>query len=275
MNRNLDRNQQNTNINEELKDHLFSRIEIEWGKNRNDNIVDQLAAEHPELAIDLYEFFALLIGLELDDKEGNGTEEDDGDQVADEKMKNWLETEGFEIAMTAAAAECKTTATTTPPIPEPPDPSQPAAPTLNVHKSNKIATEDTFFDSKKIDSNRLENVIPYDTFVRKMHKKHGWGLKDTSAAIDAPGEFILFAQGNQDERYDPVRDAITDLYIEKIGGDRREIRESFNQPLGMVASTGTTTMNQNSYEEMVAKAKLTKSKKKFWLDLVSAEKEKN
>lgn len=263
MNRNPERNEQDVKKDKELKDHLFSRIEIEWGKNRNDEIVDQLASEYPELAIELYEFFALLIDLEIDEESSEA--EEDGDQAADEKIKNWLDKEGIKIALAAASAECKKTTTTTTP---PTNSAPPNSTSSNLMLPKRKTPEDIV--SEEIVTAPSGKVIPFETFPRKMRKKHGWGLKETSKALkNTPGELIIFAQNNQDKRYDPVRDEITDLYIELIGGDRDEIRESFNQPIGMVASTGTTIMKQNSYEEMIAKTKLTKSKKKFWLDLVA------
>lgn len=265
MNRNPEKKQQEITKEEELKNHLFSRIEFEWGRNRNDNIVDELAAEHPELAIELYEFFALLFELELNGDEGDGAE-DEGDGSADEKMKNWLETEGLKIALSAASAECNTAFTTTSP-PTNPVPPSPSSDNLHVHSENEVE-EILPEEAKDPPSGKL---IPFETFVRKMRQKHNWGLKETAAEIGVPEEFILFAQNNHEKRYDPVRDAITDLYIEQRGGDRYEIREAFNQPLAMVASTGTTTMSQNSYEEMVARAKIPKSKRRYWLGLVSGE----
>jgi len=266
MNRNPERNQQDINKDEILKDHLFSRIETEWGKNRNDNIVDELAAENPELANELYEFFALLIELELDDDESDEIEVDE-DQAGDEKIKNWLETEGLEIALAAAASECKTTTITTTP---PTNPSPPSPPSFNSSRSKMEVAENALSEETKTPPSG--KLIPFESFARKMRQKHDWGLKETSQEIGVPEEFILFAQNNQEKRYDPLRDVITNYYIEKKGGDRREIRETFNQPLRMVASTGTTTMKQNSYEEMVSKAKIPKSKKKFWLDLITDKK---
>lgn len=59
-----------------LKDELCAKIEIEWGRNRNPDIVDELARKHPELAIELYEFFALLVELELDELNDDGGDEE-------------------------------------------------------------------------------------------------------------------------------------------------------------------------------------------------------
>lgn len=266
MNRNPERNQQDINKEEELKNHLFSRIEIEWGRNRNADIVDELAAEHPELAIELYEFFALLFELELDD-DGGDKAEDEGEGSANEKMKNWLETEGLEIALRAASDECKTSIMTTSPpaTPVPPNPSS-----FNFVHSKRQTAENVL--PEEANNAPSGKVIAFETFVRKMRQKHDWGLKETSAEIGVPGEFILFAQNNQERKYDPLRDAITDFYIKKKGGDRHEIRKTFNQPAAMVASTGTTTMNQSSYEDMVARAKIPKSEKRFWLNLITEEK---
>lgn len=58
--------------NDELRDHLYAQIEVEWNNNRNADLVDELAFRHPELANELYEFFALLVQMEIEDEEENG-----------------------------------------------------------------------------------------------------------------------------------------------------------------------------------------------------------
>jgi hypothetical protein len=47
-------------------DRLCARLELGWVQERNHRLVDQLAAAHPRYARSLYDFFALLMAVELD-----------------------------------------------------------------------------------------------------------------------------------------------------------------------------------------------------------------
>ena len=47
---------------------LREQIEIEWNANENADLVDQLAGQYPNYALELYEFFALLIEVELEEQ---------------------------------------------------------------------------------------------------------------------------------------------------------------------------------------------------------------
>ncbi|HZS08491.1 MAG TPA: hypothetical protein VFD58_26895 [Blastocatellia bacterium] len=52
----------------EALDRLCAEIEIAWEDRRDDTAVDRLAAQHPEYARPLYDFFSLLVALELDEQ---------------------------------------------------------------------------------------------------------------------------------------------------------------------------------------------------------------
>ncbi len=47
-------------------DRLCAEVEIAWADRRDDAAVDRLAAQHPEYARSLYDFFALLVTLEIE-----------------------------------------------------------------------------------------------------------------------------------------------------------------------------------------------------------------
>jgi len=114
MNRS-DGKQTTVNVNnayqsETLLDELFAKIEIGWQTERNPELVDRLAAEHPELAIDLYDFLGVIISSEheADDERGRRSRA---------RTKQWLEDEGFEIAQRVAAEERSKRNSTTSPTP--------------------------------------------------------------------------------------------------------------------------------------------------------------
>ena len=51
-----------------LLDRLCVEIEIAWEDQRDDTAVDRMAAEHPDYARPLYDFYSLLVAVELDEQ---------------------------------------------------------------------------------------------------------------------------------------------------------------------------------------------------------------
>ncbi len=98
----------------DLLDKLQIQLEDAWNERRDDTLVDKLAAEHPTLAEDLYEFFGYLVSqtLAADEKRPDLAS-------ADQRMRAWLEAEGFvqAAALRDSQRRSATTATTpaTPP----------------------------------------------------------------------------------------------------------------------------------------------------------------
>ena len=61
----------------DLLDRLCAEIETAWQERRDPSEVNRIAREHPDLAAELYDFFASLMETELDpdqDDEGSGPE---------------------------------------------------------------------------------------------------------------------------------------------------------------------------------------------------------
>lgn len=59
-----------TPLNRDTLDLLCAEIEIAWADRQDDTVADKLAAQHPEYARSLYDFFSLLVALELDEEPG-------------------------------------------------------------------------------------------------------------------------------------------------------------------------------------------------------------
>jgi hypothetical protein len=55
-----------------LLDRLCAEIEAAWSLDHNDKLVDQLAVQHPIYARSLYDFFALLVNVEMADEKALG-----------------------------------------------------------------------------------------------------------------------------------------------------------------------------------------------------------
>jgi hypothetical protein len=96
------------------RDKLLSRLQIEieeaWNAKGDDEIVDKLARQHPTLAAELYVFFADLVAAVLDEDELRPEL-----AAADERMRLWLEREGYRKVATAyEEGKASTTTTGTP-----------------------------------------------------------------------------------------------------------------------------------------------------------------
>jgi hypothetical protein len=89
--------------------------------------------------------------------------------------------------------------------------------------------------------------------------------------MDVPLEFILFAQGNREPRYERLRGEIVNRGNVAYGIGYDEGLYAIHQKLPQAAFAGTTTTRAASFRDLVAKSRLTKAKKKLWLNLVDDE----
>ena len=241
MNTKIRKKQENVS-NEELQNHLCAQIEAEWNRNRNADLVDELAFRHPELATELYEFFALLVDIELEEDENGGVED------SEKELLQWLQTDGYEIARQAAADACQHASTS------------PTDPTFTEQTKAKSA------GCQSADNDAPQtNVVTYDTFLRKAQNRERLKAREFAKEIDVPLPLIFLAEENFDPQFDPLRDELSDRYSRRFNRDRKEVRDSF-RPVAMAAKTGGTTMTRDSAETIVKK--LPKSEQKFWMNLL-------
>lgn len=233
--------------NDELRDHLCARIEIEWNRSRNADLVDELAFQHPELASELYEFFAVLIQSEIEGDNGNGSggiEED-----SDKRLAAWLQNEGLEIALKAGANTCH---------------NDSASPT-DANSLIQAKTRTNAVGCIAKDSAPTGKLITYDKFLRTAQKRENMPAKQIAAEINTPLPLIFFAEENFDPQFDPLRDELSGRYARRFGRNEQQARESF-RPVAMVASTGKTVMTRHTVESIVKK--LPKAERQFWLTLM-------
>lgn len=248
MNTEIRKNQENIQ-SDELKDHLCAQIEIEWNSNRNADLVDELAFRHPELANDLYEFFALLIEMEIEDEEDeNGGAEEESEN----KLTRWLHAEGFDIALKAGADACH------------PDSTSPT----DLSQRQQARAQNGSAGCVVADSASTGKIITYDKFLRAAQKRENITKANQFAAeINTPLQLIFIAEENFDPQFDPLRDEISDRYARRFNRDRSEARRSFSQ-VSWAASTGKTTMTQQAIEATVKKLRLPKAERDYWLKLM-------
>lgn len=88
------------NPDQALRDELFAEVEVAWIDRRDATVVDRLAAEHPDLAEELYDWFADLFSAERPERRLPLEVED----ALGESLERWFEEHGRGIAREAAAA---------------------------------------------------------------------------------------------------------------------------------------------------------------------------
>lgn len=94
---------------EDLLPRLWEEIERAWNTRRDHEVVHRLAAKYPDLAEDLYEFFADVV--EAGDDLGRLRPEY---ADRDRKVREYLQREGYERAVAAALADSSPASTPTP-----------------------------------------------------------------------------------------------------------------------------------------------------------------
>jgi hypothetical protein len=231
----------------DLLDRLCAEIETAWQDRRDPSEVDRLAREHPDLAAELYDFFASLMETELDPDRGN---EGCG---PDPLVKKWLEKEGYALALRAAQEECRDTVTSVTSI-------------AAAGAGGKVGTP----PPTPLGST-AGNVVAIRSYVRLLQERRGATPVEVAERTDTPLEFIMFAQQNQEQRYDQLRGEIVNRGVKAYDIEYEEGDQAIRQPLPWAAFAGTTTTKPCSFKELVAKSKLTKAKKKLWLSLVDDE----
>lgn len=70
---------------------LLAEIEARWVNDQNHETVDKLAAENPQYAEELYEFFEFLVKSEFEPDEVSSDEE----RESEKQLIVWLELEGL------------------------------------------------------------------------------------------------------------------------------------------------------------------------------------
>lgn len=91
-------------MNEDLFEQLqvlCERLEMDWNERRDHTIVDLLAAEHPQFAADLYDFFAILVQSDFDlsvPRIGTSADQNAPDTIHNDavnvRAQAWLTVEG-------------------------------------------------------------------------------------------------------------------------------------------------------------------------------------
>lgn len=211
---------------------LMEEIERAWTARRDTTVVHQLAAKHPDIAEELYLFFADVAGAPeaLDDKpERLGP-------IA-QRIQEWVESEGFGLAAAARSSPIETTQESDR------RPAQPAAPVPKVRSFLGLLKEST-------------------------HE----GTEELAAALDITQDFLADLSVHATVLSNKARLELAKRAHKARGIDEKLLLLSLEptptSPLQRAASrdkaySGTTL----TYEELVNRSQLDPQQKRFWLGL--------
>jgi hypothetical protein len=228
----------------EFPETLCAEIEVAWTTRRDNTVVDRLAAEHPDQAELLYDFFALLIANEL---APSATREDLEHSTA--RTTEWLEAEGFALARKVAREESLKTLTSssTPPTP-------PADQASAVRKGAPDEGGSTGAPATGL------------AYIGLVQERTG---RDIDEVTDlAP--IIRFVQRQPVNEFKRVRKEIVKVGAERWGINEEEGEQSLSLPMRAAASRKSDAKPM-TYEKVVERSRLSVEDKKFWLKLGSEE----
>lgn len=229
---------------EEREDRLFmlcDRIERGWSLRRDPDVVHLLAAENPDLAEDLYEFFADLIDSE------------DGDDALPEavaetgrRVKEWLDAEGYEM-MRRTARESYGSDSSTPP-----------APVTPIAATAPAASEET-----------KESGPGYMGYLQECT---GLEPNEVIKVLEVPPDVYMFVRRDPEGTPAPVKDELAERAAARGKADRAKARECLDRKLPKAAHRKTPYAGKcGGFSEMVRASRMSEKEKQYWLSLAGEE----
>lgn len=214
-----------------LLEALCGEIEIAWRDEGDDSRVDQLAAAHPELSEELYDFLADLIEVELARGEHDAASEEFGSFV-----RHWLENGGYDAARSFARNEMASSSSIT---------SDPAPP-----------------------SSTSAEILP---FVGMLRSKTGLATRDVAERIgrdDVSVEFLTLVSRYPTVVPTAVCDELIQRVI-PLGVTEHEARSSLRRATTQLAALrqGEFPTEEMSFELLLKRANLRAKAKKYWIAL--------
>lgn len=232
----------------ELLQQLIVQLEHAWNASRDDSLVDRLAAEHPMLAEDLYEFFADLVEAELEQDRPRPEL-----AAADERVRQWLEREGYRRA--EAARRGATTEQMPSPTPVDTRLSSTAVPSL-AHRTARAGGGD---------------VAAPRPFLGLLREATGQSTSILASALDVTRDFLVDISDNADVLPEAVRSEFADRADRTCGVDRRQSLAALStsdRQFERAASRKGSYQNQAvTYADLVHRSGLDPERKRYWLGL--------
>lgn len=228
--------EQSTEIEELAR--LTAEIERAWYDKRDHRAVDRLAAEHPALAQDLYEFFATLTAAVA----GYGRSTP---KLAENsrRVREWLQREGFAMAAAAAGQTSTSTSATE-------QPKEGAAKESVEPKQGSTGRKSFFATLKELTGEHKPTVL--------------------ASALDMAPDFLTLVSDRSDVLRKGAREEIKKRVKAAWDIDPAQIASSLEG--GAVqqraaSRSGPYTAPAPTYEDLVNNSSLSPSQKKFWLSL--------
>jgi hypothetical protein len=211
---------------------LMEEIERAWTARRDTSVVHELAATHPDMAEDLYLFFADVAGA----PEGLGDKPERLGLIA-QRIKEWVESEGFALAAAARSSPTETTEESDWPL------AQRAAPAPKVR-----------------------------SFLGLLKESTREGTEELAAALDITQDFLADLSAHASVLSNKARLELAKRAHQARGIDERllllSLEPTSTSSLQRAASRDKAyTRTSLTYEELVTRSQLDPEQKRFWLGL--------
>ncbi|HEY9404241.1 MAG TPA: hypothetical protein VIQ24_16410 [Pyrinomonadaceae bacterium] len=229
------------------EDRLFElcdRIERGWSLGLDPEAVHTLAAENPDLAEDLYEFFADLV-----DSEGGCAVPPEALAYTERHMKSWLDSEGHEMMRRIARESCGASS------PTPASPTPPAS-SAELGHPNGGGDDD-----------------PGPGYIGYLHECTGLEPSEIIQVLEVPRDVYMYVVKDPDGTPLTVKDELAERAASRGKAERDRARECLDRRLPKAAHRKTPYAEKGrTFSEMVRASKaMSKKEKQYWLSLAGEE----
>lgn len=224
----------------ELPENLCAQLEAAWISGRDDAAVDRLAAEHPEHAEALYDFFALLIESELAAPAAQpGAEESAARTMA------WLREEGFALANRIARDESAKMREPTPTA------------------SAAVGDADELTPASRVQAAPL-------AYLGLLQERTGRDVDEITGGMETEASIIKFVQRQPADRLPRVRKEIVGrgARVWGVGEDEGAEALALQMPLAALRKSSGESL---TYEQVVNRSGMSEEQKRFWLELAEGD----
>lgn len=229
-----------------MLDRLRTEIESAWVNNRDDTVVDRLATEYPEYAEALYDFFSLLIDVELDEN----LESEDLTKSVD-RTRIWLEQEGYRQACRIGREQDIEASPTS------------SGQTINGDAEGPVA--------KEISENKATEPSGPTSLLGHMCERTEEKPTAIAKRMDIPYPFLLLVQRYPKNVPKRAREEVASR-AERAGGDRSEAMRLLEHPSQTAIAASRDSpypADAPTYKEMVKRSGMSQKDKKYWLAFAS------